>query len=51
MNQVAQKPLTIGQSILKCKDNIRSILRRLKETFKPCSQKTIQVFTANLFEE
>lgn len=42
---------TIGQSILKCKEDIRSILRRLKETFEPCSQQMIQGFTANLIEE
>lgn len=40
--------MPIGQSISKCKDEIRSILRRLKNCYAPCDLDTVHGFSKNL---
>lgn len=42
--------LPIGKSISKCKEDIRSILYRLKEFYAPCDLETARGFSENLIQ-
>lgn len=42
--------MPIGQSITKCKEDIRSILYRLKDFYAPCDLDTARGFSENLVQ-
>lgn len=42
--------MPIGQSISKCKEEIRTILNRLKAFYEPCDLETARGFTENLIQ-